>query len=140
MIPTSPPQKNRRGIKPVGKTLEGSPPRLFLDAVERFNGGAFFEAHELWEDLWRASSGFPRDLLQGLVQISAGFVHAQRGNRKGALSLCAKGLGRLAPYPPSFWQIDLDTFRREVAQWRETFLLSSGAEESEISFPTILCV
>ncbi|RME46951.1 MAG: DUF309 domain-containing protein [Deltaproteobacteria bacterium] len=118
-----------------------SPPPLFFTGVERFNGGAFLEAHELWEDLWRASSAPSRDFLQGLVQISAGFVHAQRGNRKGAISLCAKGLHRLAPYPGCFWRIDLDALRREVAQWRETFRLATGEEgERRLPFPLIVLV
>jgi dimethylhistidine N-methyltransferase len=43
-------------------------------------------AHELWEDAWRAEA-LPhlRPLWKALAQAAAALVHAERGNRRGAL-------------------------------------------------------
>ncbi len=50
--------------------------------VALFNAGRYFEAHEEFEDLWRAASGADRDLWQGLAQACAG-LHTARGGDGG---------------------------------------------------------
>jgi len=67
-----------------------------------FNRGAFFEAHELWEEVWRELAGDSRELVQGLIQIAAGLHHLQRGRDRPAAGLLARGSekisrGRAAP-------------------------------------------
>ena len=32
-----------------------------------FNRGEYFEAHELWEDVWRVTTGAERVWIQGLI-------------------------------------------------------------------------
>ncbi len=49
-----------------------------------FNAGRYFEAHEAWEDLWRATRGPLRLFYQGLVQAAVGMHHLGRGNLNGA--------------------------------------------------------
>ena len=52
-----------------------------LDAYER---GDFFLAHELLEPAWMgASDPAERALHSGLIKLAAGFVHAVRGNPAG---------------------------------------------------------
>ncbi len=68
-------------------------------AVENFNGGRFFEAHEFWEDLWHEEPPKERDFVQGMIQVAAGLVHFQRGNLRGAISLTERGVRRLEEYP-----------------------------------------
>lgn len=52
-----------------------------LDAYER---GDWFLAHELLEPAWLgAADAGERDLLQGLIKLSASFVHAVRLNVEG---------------------------------------------------------
>jgi hypothetical protein len=69
------------------------------DTLERgralFDAGAFFEAHEAWEEGWRGASGAERQLLQGLVQVAAAFHRLSRGSRQGALALLGRSLSRL---------------------------------------------
>jgi hypothetical protein len=46
----------------------------FARAAALFNEGAFFEAHEVWENLWiETSIGPERTLFQGLIQVAAAF-------------------------------------------------------------------
>jgi hypothetical protein len=54
---------------------------------ELFNDEKFFEAHEVWEDLWKLEYGKDKTFLQGLIQAAGHFVHLQKGNWSGALSV-----------------------------------------------------
>ena len=60
--------------------------------VAAFNAGRFFEAHEIWEDLWLETVGPEKVLLQGLVQIAAGYAKVESGIRGGAAKLLARGV------------------------------------------------
>ena len=75
-----------------------APPTAFRKGVEAFNEGAYFEAHETLETLWKAESGPVRDLLQGVIQLAAGMHHVRGGNQKGALALVERAVEKLAPY------------------------------------------
>jgi predicted metal-dependent hydrolase len=59
--------------------------RAALDAgLEAYARGDFFEAHELLEPAWMGTSDpAERSLYQGLIKLSAGYVHAVRGNPIG---------------------------------------------------------
>ena len=69
--------------------------------ITLFNSGCYFEAHEAFEDLWRASEGELRVVYQGVVQACAGLVKHQRGEPASALTLLGKGLGKLEAAPAS---------------------------------------
>lgn len=68
-------------------------------AVELFNSGHYYEAHEVLERLWTDAEGDNRLLYQGVLQVAVGLHHAARGNFKGADSLLRRGLSRLAGLP-----------------------------------------
>jgi hypothetical protein len=59
--------------------------RLALEGgVSAYERGDFFEAHELMEPAWMATSNLAeRALYQGLIKLAAGYVHAVRGNPIG---------------------------------------------------------
>lgn len=75
--------------------------------VERFNQERYFEAHEAFEDLWRAATGDRRQLYQGLVQVCAGLVKHQRNEPAPAVTLLRRGLDRIAGVPPAAWPVAL---------------------------------
>src|SRR5262245_39569971 len=70
-----------------GQTPEAAPidsarwetSRAYLRGLDLFNFGYFWEAHESWEALWRASEDRAlRDFLKGLIQLAvAGVKHCQ---------------------------------------------------------------
>jgi uncharacterized protein len=66
-----------------------------------FEEGRFFEAHELWEEVWRELEGEERRLVQGLIQIAAGLHHRGRGRHAPAARLVAKGLEKLSRCAPA---------------------------------------
>jgi predicted metal-dependent hydrolase len=54
------------------------------DGLAAYDRGDFFLAHEILEPAWMGTSELgERELLQGLIKLSAAFVHAARGNPAG---------------------------------------------------------
>ncbi len=61
-----------------------------------FNQGAFFEAHESLEALWRSDlTPALKTGIQGLIQVAVACVHLQRGNEKGAQGVLARAAKNL---------------------------------------------
>ncbi|HKX16638.1 MAG TPA: DUF309 domain-containing protein [bacterium] len=72
-----------------------------------FNAGLCFEAHEYWEDVWRASRPPERAFYHGLVQAAAGCYHAEKGNAHGAAVLLSKARAKLEAYAPRYLGLDV---------------------------------
>src|SRR5438445_1816411 len=86
------------------------PPPQVLAAIAQFQRGEYFECHETLEPLWREARGEARVVYQGIIQAAVALHHAERGNRRGALTMTAKALPKLEPYTPSWRGIDVTQF------------------------------
>lgn len=64
--------------------------------------GRGFDAHELFEELWRAAAPSERDLYQGLVHVAVATYQEQRGNEVGRRRQLEKAGRRLGPYGPAY--------------------------------------
>ncbi|WP_374191362.1 DUF309 domain-containing protein [Planomonospora sp. ID82291] len=64
-----------------------------------------FHAHEVLEARWKTGPADERELWQGLAQICVGLTHLQRGNRRGASALLARGAARISGYGPPYPEI-----------------------------------
>ena len=91
---------------------------LHRRALQHFNHAEFFDAHELWEDLWRASNGAEKKHLQGLIQVAVALHHHSKGNVAGARSLLKRAAHNLHSCPPHFHGIDLPTLRKSLEAWQ----------------------
>ena len=91
----------------------------FKRGVADFNAGRFFEAHEVWEELWLGAAEPEKTFLQGLIQVAAALHHHGRGNARGRQSLLAAGIAKLAACPDDFRGIAMAQLKREVEQWAE---------------------
>ena len=80
-----------------------------------FNAGEYFEAHEVWEDVWRAAPVEEKKFLQGLIQIAVALHHQGRGNLVGARSLLARAQRNLSDCPDDFAGINMAAVRKELA-------------------------
>ena len=69
--------------------------------------GRGFDAHELFEELWKAAEPSERDLYQGLVHVAVATYQDGRGNAVGRTRQLEKALRRLAPYAPSYEGIEI---------------------------------
>jgi uncharacterized protein len=59
--------------------------RVYLFACDLFNYGYYWEAHELWEAVWKACGrrGTTADMLKGLIKLAAAGVKAREGRAVG---------------------------------------------------------
>ena len=104
---------------------------LLLEGVEHFNAARFFEAHEVWEEVWRSQTPEPKQLLQGLIQIAVAMVHHRdRGRPAVARRVLAKGRRRVEPYRPSALGLDLEDLLASVETWNAWLERGTGAAPS----------
>jgi uncharacterized protein len=91
------------GVDRVPEDVVLSPDDAVRQAQQLIDDGYPFQAHEVFEGVWKATEGEHRELWQGLAQLAVGLTHVQRGNPKGAVTLLRRGadrIGRYAAEPP----------------------------------------
>jgi len=86
----------------------------FAKAVELFNAGRYFDAHEALEDEWRESVDPERRWLQGLVQVAVASHHHSTGNLLGANSVMARAIANLETCPTVLHGVDIAKLRRDL--------------------------
>jgi predicted metal-dependent hydrolase len=79
----------------------------YLEGIEHFNKCDFFEAHEVWEELWADTQGPSRRFYQGLIQVAVCLHHFGNGNIRGAKKLYFGCRGYLEDYLPEYLGLDL---------------------------------
>ena len=97
----------------------GSTDSAFVRGARLFDRGAFFEAHEAWEDPWRAETDeTARRFFQGLIQVAAALHKLLIMESPGPASrVFARGLAKLDACPADFTReggFDLPAFRVAV--------------------------
>jgi predicted metal-dependent hydrolase len=104
-----------------------------VHGIDLFNREAFFECHEVLEEIWKPEHGPRRLFLQSIIHIAVGFYHHQRGNTAGAERQLQKGLKKLAGYLPEFEGIRTEPLYRKAQECNQ--LIQSG--EKIQTFPKI---
>jgi predicted metal-dependent hydrolase len=101
---------------------------LYLQGIAYFNECEFFEAHEVWEDLWKSYSGDLRLFYKGLIQAAVALHHFGNGNIRGARKVYRSSRGYLDQYRPVCLGLNVEKFIAEfdacfaeVAASREEF-------------------
>src|SRR5262245_39222819 len=81
---------------------------LLDEGVILFNSGMYYDAHEVWEDLWRGIEDPARKrCCQGLIQAAVGLHHLSRGNTIGARSQLQKSIRNLDRGPENLPELDV---------------------------------
>ena len=95
----------------------------YQDGLRLARAGAFFEAHEAFEDAWRACADEERDFFQGLVHVVVSAYQRARGRPVAEESQRQKALRRLAAFAPAHRGLDveriLEALERAEADPRE---------------------
>ena len=97
----------------------------FQRGLTLFNAREYFDAHEVWEDVWRAAPVEEKKFLQGLIQVAVALHHHGRGNLDGARSLLARAQRNLSHYPDSYAGVNLAAARAAITQCQRA--LDTGA-------------
>lgn len=103
--------------------------RAYCLAVDLFNHGYYWEAHEAWEGLWHAAGrrGALADFLKGLIKLAAAGVKAREGRLAGVhrhaqraghlFAATQKELGPATFHFAGLSLADLSTAADRLAQW-----------------------
>lgn len=83
---------------------------LYFRGIELFNAHEFFEAHEVWEDVWNMAYGIKHDYYQGMIQCAVALEHYRRSNPRGVLSLYKSYNAKFAKCPAVFMGLDIGRF------------------------------
>jgi uncharacterized protein len=89
----------------------------FERGLRHFNAGEFFEAHEVWEEVWLAEGEPEKTFLQGIIQIAAAFHHYRRGNTDGTETLLAAGIVKISRFPADHRGLAILELREEAKLW-----------------------
>jgi hypothetical protein len=79
-------------------------------AAELFNAGEYHAAHEVLDELWESTHGEAADFYKGLLQACIAMHHYSRANLDGARKLYRGHRQYLAPYLPSYLELDVQGF------------------------------
>ena len=105
--------------------------KAFADGLEHARAGRYFEAHEAFEDAWRAADAHERDFFQGLVHVVVAWYQQERGNLVGCERQLAKAERRLARYAPAHRGVDVAAVLAQVAAGRPGELAPLDLAEAE---------
>jgi uncharacterized protein len=86
--------------------------------IRLFNAREFYDAHEIWEDVWRESHGMEKRFLQGLIQAAVALHHHSTGNVVGACSLMERARRNLAGCPEEFGGIRVGELLLALGEWQ----------------------
>lgn len=102
-------------------------PRQYLEGIEHFNTRRYFDAHEVWEEIWLHASDQTKLFYQMLIQAAVGLHHYERGNMRGASGMFQNVVAKLQRLPAIYMSIDLIEFARQF----KGFLAELVENESE---------
>ena len=84
---------------------------LFFAGLLAYEEKDFFEAHEMWEELWSEYYLDDKTFIQGLIQLA---VHLGNGNLKGAKSLLKKSTDKFSSYSGLHRDINIDKLKQQI--------------------------
>jgi predicted metal-dependent hydrolase len=97
----------------VNVSTAGLYPLEYIEGIEHFNAARYFDAHEVWEEIWLRSSGQTKVFYQMLIQAAVGLHHYERGNARGARGMHSNVIERLGRLPSIFMSLDLVDFSEQ---------------------------
>jgi predicted metal-dependent hydrolase len=86
------------------------PDSRYANGIALFNAGEYFDAHEVWEELWMECPSAERRFIQALIQAAVAVYHFGRGNFAGAARLFHSGKRYMEPYRPIHGGLDVVEF------------------------------
>src|SRR5262245_9895932 len=103
----------------------------YLRGIEHFNAHEFFEAHEVWEDIWARTTGRNQLFYKGLIHAAVALHHFGNRNVKGARKVWGSCSQYLTPYGPRHLGLDVAEF---LAQLQRCFapLADAACQAAEL--------
>ena len=105
--------------------------KSLADGLALARAGRYFEAHEAFEDAWRAAAPDERDFFQGLVHVVVAWYQDGRGNETGCSRQLEKAARRLAAYAPRHRGVDVESLLVQVERARPGAMGALDLAEAE---------
>jgi hypothetical protein len=102
-------------------------PREYLEGVGHFNRRRYYDAHEVWEEIWLRSTGETKLFYQMLIQAAVGLHHYERGNERGARGMYKNVVEKIERLPGCFMSLDVADFARQFKSFMAD-LIENGSE------------
>ena len=108
------------------------PDPRFLEGLELFNKGEYYECHEVIEELWLETppNDLHRDLYKGVIQAAAAIYQYQRGIWSGAIGLCRTSVEYLEKYGAEALGLDVQGLAGEMRLYFAGLLEWKGAADT----------
>lgn len=115
----------------------------YLAGIQLFNRREFFEAHEVWEDLWNECCDTDRRFYQALIQAAVALHHFGNGNLRGAAKLYGTAKAYMDRYGSPYLGLDCEAFWKQMATCftpvhAETDLMRRDLRPDESLIPAIV--
>ena len=94
---------------------------LFFAGLLAYEEKDFFEAHEMWEELWSEYYLDDKTLIQGLIQLAVSFVHLGNGNLNGAKSLLKKSADKFSSFSGVHRGINIDNLKQQILEIKNEY-------------------
>lgn len=104
------------GVPPLADDTALPPALALVEAQRLLDAGLLFQAHEVFEAVWKAAPEPQRDLWRGLAQLAVGLTHLARGNATGGSRLLRRGAANLDTYRGSGTAGDLGVDTAEAVE------------------------
>jgi hypothetical protein len=108
----------------------------YLAGIALFNRHDFFEAHEVWEDLWMDTPSPDKVFYQGLIQAAVGLCHYANGNLRGAAKLYASSRAYMERYGSPFLGMDTVRFWQDMQRCFAPVLATADPDRHAIELDT----
>ena len=92
--------------------------KSLADGLALARAGRYFEAHEAFEEAWRAAAPDERDFFQGLVHVVVAWYQDGRGNETGCGRQLEKAARRLAAFTPRHRGVDVASLLAQLERAR----------------------
>ena len=94
---------------------------LFFAGLLAYEEKDFFEAHEMWEELWSEYYLDDKTFIQGLIQLAVSFVHLGNGNLNGAKSLLNKSADKFSSFSGVHRGINIDNLKQQIIEIKNEY-------------------
>lgn len=106
------------------------------EAIDLFNQGRFFEAHENWEMLYQSAEINDKPFLEALIQLSAACrLIDDFGEIRGPVKLIYQALIRFENYQPTYLDIKVADLVVAMEAWAKE--LEASGVRGQKPVPTI---
>ncbi|MBI5022188.1 MAG: DUF309 domain-containing protein [Ignavibacteriales bacterium] len=108
---------------------------LFKKGVKYYNQGYFWEAHEIWEELWREQVGEGKRFIEGFVQLAEAYHFVKGGKFSSAVYLFEKSLSGLRGFERIECLISITSSLNDATELLQAIRFLPAQQNTSFKFP-----